>query len=95
MTPAVTEPKSSMLMGLPMATASSPTSSSPESPKTALGSPLASTLSTARSVWRSLPTTLASNSCPSLVMMDSPVPSSMTWALVTRYPFSLRMMPEP
>ena len=61
--------------GLPIATTQSPTRALSESPNATYGKPLASTLISARSVFGSLPTSVASNlrpSCSVTVISSAP-----------------------
>ena len=81
--------------GLPIATTVSPIRRLALLPSGVAGSPLAATLSTARSASRSEPSTVASSSRPSSVvtrMRDAP---SMTCSLVTTRPEGSMISPEP
>ena len=69
--------------GLPMAITGSPTWSWVESPSGITGRPVASTLSSARSVLGSRPTSLAAISRPSSILTRISVAPSTTWLLVT------------
>ena len=82
--PWVTEPARFMPVGLPMATMRSPTTSSSELPNSAAVRFSASILTTATSVFSSMPTTVASySSSLSRMTRMPPVAPDTTWALVT------------
>ena len=69
--------------GLPIAMTGSPTCSSAELPSGITGRPVASTLSRARSVLGSRPTTFAGSSRPSESLTLISVAPSTTWLFVT------------
>jgi hypothetical protein len=68
--------------GEPIAATHSPTFSLPGSPSVTVGSPVASIFTTATSVRRSAPTTLAVNSRRSVSRTVTSDASATTWALV-------------
>ena len=99
-TPFVTVGPPGRFRALPMATTSSPTSNSDESPSSSCRRPSASIFRTAMSVGGSRPTTVASNSRPSssvTVMSSTASPDCelMTWLFVTMWPSSSMMKPVP
>ena len=81
--------------GEPMAMTHSPTLSLPTSPIRSSGRLLASIFSTATSVRRSRPTTLALNSRLSVSVTMTSSASSTTWALVITKPSAPITKPEP
>ena len=92
--PAVTEPPRPN--GLPMASTQSPTRILSESAHFAAGSGcLASTFSTATSVFGSRPIIFAGSSVSSCRMTVTSSASAMTWLLVTTRPLESMMKPEP
>ena len=83
--------------GLPMATTNCPTCRRVESPRVTGESRVAgaSTLSTARSLLVSLPTTVAVTVVPSEKTTEIALAPSTTWLLVTIWPWSSQMKPDP
>ena len=84
--------------GAPMATTCWPTRRPESSPRLSVGNPDASIFNTARSVFGSVPTMVASLTSPLLrrTLMRPLLPAvSMTWSLVTIAPSDVRMAPEP
>ncbi len=81
--------------GFPMANTISPTFSLVASPQGSAGSPLASILMTARSVFGSAPISFALKSrlSPSRTLISCAF--SITWLFVTMYPSSETMTPDP
>ncbi len=81
--------------GLPTASTRSPTSNFSYSAHFSDGKSLASILTTAKSVFGSVPTTFAENSRRSLRVTVIWVAPSTTWLLVTMNPLESKMTPEP
>src|SRR5262249_13335295 len=81
--------------GLPTANTRSPTCNLSYSAHFKAGRFFASILTTARSVFGSVPTTFALNSRRSLSVTVICVAPSTTWLLVTIYPFGSTMTPDP
>src|SRR5581483_2460028 len=93
--PRVTVGPPSRARALPMATTSSPTFSWSESPRTAVGSPPASTLTTARSVDGSFPSTRAGIFRLSANTTSMDCAPATTWLFVTMTPSEPMMKPVP
>ena len=78
-----------------MATAISPCTIEEESPNSAGVRPVASILMTARSVFSSMPSSVASYSVPSMTRTVMDCAPLTTWALVMMVPSSVIITPEP
>src|SRR3954468_16941849 len=94
--PAVTVPVRPS--GEPTASTASPTRTADEAPRVAAGSPVLSTLMTARSSSWSVPTMRAAAVDPSLNTTDTVPPSAAlatTWLLVRTYPSDRSTTPDP
>ena len=81
--------------GFPIAMTHSPTMSDDEFPSVATGSPFASTLSTARSLTSSRPTSFAGYVVPSRSATEMRVAPRTTCAFVTMTPSARMMNPDP